>query len=190
MDLSAYGFTLGYWSNYQLSDGKSEELDRGEITETDITIDYTFDLTDVVSVSVGNLHYTYNYAGSDDELYLGCAFDVFLAPEFTIYYAWDIDDDSGMDNLFYTLGVSHEFELSDKVLLGLGALASYNQENALVGDYSAFHNGELTAALDYALTDNWSITGAVLYSDALTDDAEDEGVDSETVGSLNVTFAF
>ncbi|MDH3997249.1 MAG: hypothetical protein OET90_00275 [Desulfuromonadales bacterium] len=190
MDLSAYGFTVSYWSNYQISDGDSPELESGEITETDIIIDYTFDATEMLSVSVGNLHYYYNSTGSDDELYLGFAVDTLLAPEFYTYYAWDVEDDSGMDGLFFTLGVSHELEPCENVLVGLGALVGYNQENPLVGDYSNFHNAELTVSADYALNDNWSITGGLLYSDALTDDAEDEGVEDEVVGSLDVTFAF
>jgi hypothetical protein len=192
MDLSAYGFTLGYWSNFQLNEG--DGIAGNEVNETDIMIDYSFDVTETFSVSVGNLHYTYSAYNSDlvsdDEMYVGCALDVLLAPEFYAYYAWDVDDNDGMDGLFYTLAISHGFEPSETVALGLGASVGYNQENPLVGDYAKLHNYELTVSVDYVLTDNLSLTGGMLYSDALSDDAEDEGVEDETVGSLDITFAF
>jgi hypothetical protein len=75
--------------------------------------------------------------------------------------------------------------------LTLGALASYNQESPFLGDYSDFHNYELSASLDYALSDNLGLSASFLYSDALSDDAEDIGaIEDETVAGLSIAFNF
>jgi len=190
MDLSAYGFTLGVWSNMQL---ESTDDYSSRVNETDFNIDYTFSLGEITSVSLGNGHYTYNFEDSandaENEAYLTVGLDVPFYPEFTVTYGWDVADE-GMTGLFYSLSGSHEFELSEETVLTLGALVSYNQESYFAGDYNGFHNGELTAALDYALSENWSLTATALYSDALSNDAEDEGVDGEFVTGLDVTFAY
>jgi len=190
MDLSAYGFTLGVWSNMQL---ESTDDYSSRINETDFNLDYTFSLGEITSVSLGNMHYTYNFEDwtndAENEAYVTVALDVPFYPEFTVTYGWDVDDE-GMTGLLYSLSGSHEFELNEEALLTLGALVRYNQESYFVGDYNEFHNYELTASLDYALTENWSLTATILHSDALSDEAEDEGVDSEFVSGLDVTFAF
>lgn len=190
MDLSAYGFTLGVWSNMQL---KSTDDYDSRVNETDFNIDYTFALCEGASMSLGNMHYTYNFPGEDNdsenEAYVALALDVPFSPELTVTYGWDVDND-GLTGLFYKLGGSHELELSEAAALTLGVLVTYNQESYFAGDYNEFHNYELTASLDYALTDNWGLTAGVLYSDALSNEAEDEGVDSEFVGSLNLAFSF
>lgn len=189
-DLSAYGITLGVWSNMQLGDGDGDAQQGGEVTETDFTLDYTVGLGEFASLSFGNLHYSYNEPGADDELYAGVAFDVVLAPEFYVYYAWDIEDAGGMDGLFYTLGVRHEFEVSDRLTIGLAGLVGINQENPLVGEYRGLHHVELTFSADYALDEQWSLSAGLLCSGALSDEAEDEGVEDEFVPTLSMTFAY
>lgn len=191
MDLIAYGFTLSVWSNAQL---KSTDNYGSGVNETDFYIDYTFGLGEVVSISVGNGHYTYSFADdaneSENEAYLGVTFDVLFAPEVYVTYAWDVPGDDGMTGLFYTVSGSHGFDLNEKTALTVGGLVSYNQESYFAGDYSALHNYEVTAALDYALNDNWNLTGEAVFSDALSDDAEDAGVEDEFVTGLTVTFSF
>lgn len=191
MDLSAYGFTLSVWNNAQLS--ATDDYGSG-VNETDFYIDYTFSAGEITSVSLGTGHYTYSFADdaneSENEAYVGVAFDVLFAPEVYVTYGWDVPGDDGMAGLFYTISASHGFELNEKTALTFGALVSYNQESYFAGDYSAFHNYEATATLDYVLNDNWSLTGEAIFSDALSDDAEDEGVDDEFVGGLNITFSF
>jgi hypothetical protein len=204
VDLSAMGFTLSYWTNVQLShspqgdidtdgDGINDTsiLDGDEATETDIVLDYTFDVNDLLSVSVGDIYYTFNVPGSTHELYLGLALNTVLSPSFTVYYDWDAANEADLDGLFYSASIGHTLELSDSLGLSLGALASYNQESPFLGDYSDFHNYELSASLDYALNDNVGLSASFLYSDALSDEAEDfGGIEDETVAGLSVAFNF
>lgn len=191
IDLSAKGFTLSYWSNVQLSSGNNDEvfwLDGDEVTETDITLDYTHEFGPI-AVSVGDIYYTFNVPGSTHELYLGLAADVLLAPTFTVYYDWDLADELDMDGLYYSFGVSHGFDLLEKVSLGLGAAVNYNNESPFVGDYSDWHNYELNANLDYAITDQLAVSASFGYSSGISDDAK-LAIDSETVAGITLSLAF
>jgi uncharacterized protein (TIGR02001 family) len=187
VDLSAYGFTVSYWSNLQTSRSEGAGLEGGEITETDIVLDYSFDLNDLVSVSVGNIFYQLDGLEDTNELYLGLALNTILEPSFTVYYDYDKADETG---LYYTAAVGHSFELVESLGLSLGALISYNEESDYaVGDYSDWHNYELSVGLDYSLNDNVSISPAFLYSSPISDEAKD-AIDSETLTGVSITFAF
>lgn len=187
VDISAGNFTLSYWSNMQLSSDAGAGLESGEITETDIVLDYSFDLNDLVSVSVGDIFYSLEGMKDTNELYLSVALNTILEPSFTIYYDWDQADEDG---LFYSASIGHSFELSDKASLSLGALVSYNQEcDYSVGDYSDFHNYELSAGVDYAVTDQISISPSIMFSEGISDEAK-AAIDSEFLTGVSVTFTF
>lgn len=189
IDLSAKGFTLSYWTNIQTKDDVvlGSEVNGGNATETDITLDYTFSPVDKLSVSVGNIWYALDGADDTKEVYLGLALDVPLSPEFKVYYDYDMAKENG---LFYSVAVSHSVALSDKLSLDLGALVSYNDENYSVSeDYSDWHNYELSASLTYALTDQLSITPSFLFSSPISDEAKD-AIDSEVLGGVTVSFSF
>jgi uncharacterized protein (TIGR02001 family) len=187
VDLSAKGFTLSYWTNIQTKTDKGEGLTGGDATETDITLDYTFSPTEILSVSVGTIWYALDGAEDTKEAYLGLALDVPLAPEFKVYYDYDQSKENG---LYYTLGVSHSFELAEKLSLDLGALVGYNDENYSVSeDYSDWHNYELSASATYALTEQLSITPSILYSSPISDEAK-HAIDSEFLGGITVSFSF
>jgi hypothetical protein len=81
----------------------------------------------------------------------------------------------------------------------LGASASYNVESEYsIGDYSDFHNGELTASMSVPVNEAISITPKIGYSFALSDDAEAaieslsaDGDESDFFyGGLNMTLSF
>ncbi len=187
VDLSAYGFTVSYWSNLQLSGDEGAGLKGGEITETDIVLDYTFDLNDFVSLSVGNIFYQLEGLEDTNELYLGIGLSTILEPSLTVYYDYDKADEDG---LFYQFAIGHGFDFSDSLSLGLGAAVSYNQNSDYaVGDYSDWHNYELSLGVDYALNENFSVSPSFLYSAPISDDAK-SAIDSETVFGLTATFAF
>lgn len=189
MDLSANGFTLSYWSNFQLvSDAAgAPALDSGEMTETDLVIDYTANLTDKLALSVGNIYYTFNVPGATNEAYVGLSLDTLLAPSVTLYWDWDKARSADRDGLFATLSIGHTIELMDKAGLNLGALISYNDES--VADFNGLHNYELSASIDFAATDSLTISPSLLFSDAVADDARDY-LEPKLVSGLNVALAF
>jgi uncharacterized protein (TIGR02001 family) len=195
VNLNLGGFTLGVWSNMQLENGNNantgiDNLGDGEITETDFNLTYTFSPVEPVAITVGNYHYTYNVPGSDNELLAGISLDVPLSPKFTAYFAWDVEDDEGMDGLYYTLDVIHEFTLSQNITVGMAGLVGYNQESPLVGDYSALHDFEATVMANYALVQDLSLGFSLLYAAPLSNEAEAAGVDSEWVGGLALSVTF
>ncbi len=187
VDLTAGNFTLSYWTNVQLRSDSGEGYKSGEATENDIILDYSRDITDLVSISVGNIYYMLDGFNDTNELYLNVALSTILEPSVAVYYDWDECD---KDGLYYTATIGHTFELMEKLSLSLGALVSYNGESDYaVGDYSDWHNYELSASAEHAITDQISISPSFMYSSGISDDAK-MSIDSEVLGGLNVTFTF
>lgn len=187
LDLSLGGATLSYWGNLQLSSADAAGLNAGEATEHDLILDYSFDLNELVSVSVGNIFYILDDLDDTHEAYLSVALNTILEPAVTVYYDWDEADEDG---LYFTAAVSHSYELSNVASLSLGALIGYNQESDYaVGNYSGWHNYELSAAVDYAINDQVTITPSLLYSSGISDEAKNL-IDSEVVGGLTVAMSF
>ncbi len=189
VDLSAGGFTLSYWTNTQLSGGDEDFLKAGDVTETDIVLDYSFDVSELLSVSVGDIYYSFNVPGSTHELYLGASLNTILAPSLTVYYDWDAANDANLNGLFYSASIGHDLSLSEALSLSLGAAATYNDESPFVGAFSDWHNYELSVGADYALTEQIVVSAAVLYSDALSDDAE-LVIEDDAVASVSVALNF
>jgi len=187
MDLSHKGFTLSYWTNIQANDDKAEGYKSGEATETDITLDYTFSLNDTVSLSVGNIFYNLDGLDDTNEAYVGLTLNTVLEPTLKVYYDWD---EAKEDGLFFTASIGHGFDLAEGLSLSLGGLLSYNQESDYaVGDYSDWHNYELSVGLDYAVTENVTVGTSLLFSSPISDAAKD-AIDSDTVGGVSLSFAF
>ncbi|TLM65767.1 MAG: hypothetical protein FDZ69_08775 [Deltaproteobacteria bacterium] len=187
VNLSTHGFTLGYWTNVQASTDEGAELTAGEASETDITLDYTY-ANDYVALSVGNIYYMLDEPlANTSELYLGVTAKTVLSPTVKVYYDWDEAEENG---LFYTASVSHAFAPMEKLNVGVGALVSYNDESDFsVGNYSDWHNYELSASATYAITDQLSITPSLVYSSPISDEAKD-AIDSEFLGGVTLTLTF
>lgn len=179
MDVSFKGVTLSYWSNL--------DLDSGELNETDYTIDYSFEPSEMVAVSVGNIFYALDGADDTNELYLGLSLNTVLAPALTVYYDYDEAEEAG---LFYTFSIGHDLALTDAFTLSFGGLVSYNQESDYaVGNYDDWHNYELSASADYAVTEQLSVSPYAIFSDALSNEAE-QVIEDEFVGGVSLTISF
>lgn len=115
---------------------------------------------------------------------------ILFSPTFTIWWDWDAAEEDG---LYYTLDISHSFDLGQWVpntALNLGALVAYNQHtDYAVGDFGGFHNYELSASLDYALTDQLTLSPIVIFSSPISSAAKDL-IDTESAAALNLTFTF
>jgi uncharacterized protein (TIGR02001 family) len=187
IDLSTHGWTLSTWHNWQLK--SSPNWDSGELNETDVILTYAFDLGDMVSMTVGDIWYMIE--GEDtNELFVTATLNTLLSPNLKISYDWDGAEEDG---LFYSFDISHTFDLSQWLQntgLNLGALVSYNQHaDGTVADYAGWHNYELTASLDYALTDQLTISPIAWFSSGISSAAK-EIIDTETAFALNLTFTF
>jgi uncharacterized protein (TIGR02001 family) len=191
INLSAGEFTLSYWTNVQLKNGNTADidwLDADEVTETDITLDYSHDFGPV-KLSVGDIYYNFNVPGNTHELYLGLTGNCLLSPTAKVYYDWDVANDLDVDGLYYTIGVSHSFDLAEGLSMGVGATAGYNDESPYIGEYTAWNNYELSASATYAVTDQISITPSFVYSSPISDEAK-ENIDSEMATGITVSLSF
>jgi hypothetical protein len=146
------------------------------------------------------------------ELFASVALNTLLTPTLTVYK--EIDH---YRNWYFTLGISHGFELSKMVSLNLAATAGYllstdaasypkfdGAAAATTEKFSNFHDGTLAASLPIKLTDAITLTPTVSYIFPLSGDAKDEmkglgmkGVTSAAerdsaflVGGLSVAFSF
>lgn len=187
VDLTSGNFSLSYWTNVQLSSDNGEGLKSGEATENDFTLDYSRDINDMVSISVGNIYYMLDGLDDTNELYLTVGLSTILEPSVSVYYDWDEADETG---LYYTASIGHSLDLMEKLSVSVGALVGYNQESDYaVGDYSDWHNYELSVGAEYTITDQISVSPSFLFTEGISDDARD-AIDSEMVSGVAVTFTF
>jgi len=187
VDVTIGAVTVSYWSNLQLSTDSGEGLDAGEINETDLAIDYSRDINDLVSISVGNIFYALDGLEDTNELYAGVSFNTIASPSLTLYYDWDKADETGV---YISLGVEHSFELMDKLSVTPALAVNWNEESDYaVGNYSDWHNYEASLGVDYELTDDIAVSASYVFSSGLSDDAK-LAIDSESQAGINVTLAF
>lgn len=196
-----YGdFAANIWANYDsdVAEATSNgETSHGEITETDITLSYTKSI-DKLTLGGGYIYYAFDGFNDTQEVYVTAAYDTLLSPALTVYY--DFDEGNGA---FIIASIGHTFSLPKDMSLKLGALASYNIENGIMGldrdgsKFSNFYNAELNAALSIPITKALSITPKVAYSFALSNDAKDamrgvanDGVHDILYGGVNLTLSF
>lgn len=187
VDLSYKNFTLSYWTNYQIISGAT--LEAGNATETDLTLNYAYSPVDLLTFNVGNTYYMLDGYDDTNELYLKTTLNTILAPTFAVYYDWD---NAKKDGVFLALSVGHTFTPMKNLAINLGALGSYNIRNPSASlNYNDFHNYELSASLDYSLTDALKISPSYIHSNAINSNSRNNGnVHSQNIVGLKATFAF
>ncbi len=182
-----YGsFGANLWANY---DG--DVSDHGELTETDLTLDYTFSM-EKFSFDAGYIYYGLEGADDTQEIYLTVGYDMLLSPSLTVYY--DIEEGNGA---FIVASVGHSVEVSEGMDLNIGGSVSYNANSEYsIGDYSALHNGEISASLSIP-AGSITVEPVVAYSFPLSDDAETaletispDNDSSIFYGGVNVSLGF
>ncbi|MEW6569943.1 MAG: hypothetical protein AB1390_02025 [Nitrospirota bacterium] len=196
-----YGnFGANIWANYDTDREEvtsGEETGHGEITETDFTVNYAFSM-DKFTFTIGYIFYAFDGANDTQEVYLSANYDTLLNPTVTVYY--DYDEGNGA---FAIASVGHSFEVPKGMSLNLGASASYNIKNNIMGfdengdDFSNFYNGEISTSLNIPIYKGLSLTPKLAYSFPLSDDAEeaisgisDDGDEDVFYGGLNLTLSF
>jgi hypothetical protein len=193
-----YGvFGANLWANYD-SDSKIDEGDgHGEFTETDLTLSYTRSMGKW-TFGTGYIYYALNNANDTQEVYLSASYDTLLKPTLTAYY--DFDEGNGA---FIVASIGHSIEVIKGINLNLGASASYNINNKVMGfdkdgdDFSNFYNAELSSSLNIPVWKAITVTPKVAYSFPLSNDAEDaiknisdDGDKDILYGGVNVTLSF
>ena len=183
------GFSTNLWANYDTKTDKH--------TETDLTLDYGMSF-DKLGVNVGYIYYALDGYADTQEAYLSVSVDTILQPKITVYGDFDQGDGG-----FVVASIGHSIDLAKNVPFSVGASASYNINNKIMGPdkdgkaFSNFYNGEVSASIGIPITAHVSMTPKVAYSFALTDDAKNAiksvnvGDSSSVVyGGVNLTLSF
>lgn len=164
------GFSLNVWGSFDVTDVNENDNTEYALQELDFTLGYETTFNDMVTVGVGFIEYTFpgngdgsNNAERTSEVYASAGLDIVLQPTLTVY--WDFDE---VDGFYATLGVGHTFELTEALGLSLGGTLGWGDRN-----YHEYHVGNDTnglsdynvkASLDYAVTENLSVSVVAVYS--------------------------
>ncbi len=192
------GFGTNIWSNYDSDRAEvSSDTRHGEFTETDITLKYSYAI-DKWSFVAGYIYYALEGVNDTQELYLSAGYDTLLKPTLTLYY--DFDEGNGA---FIVASISHSFEVSNGIALNLGASASYNINNKVMGfdkdgkDFCNFYNAEISSSLNIPVYKAITVTPKFAYSFPLSNDAKeainkisDDGDKDIFYGGINLTLSF
>ena len=183
------GFSANLWANY--------DTGPNEHNETDLTLNYTYSINKV-SLDAGYIFYALDGVEDTEEIYLSVGSNTILSPSITVYY--DYDEGEGY---FIVASIGHSFELQQKLALDLGASASFNADNLVMGtdvagkEFSDFYNGDISASLTIPVTDAVSVAPMIAYSFPLSDDAEyaieamsDDAESDILYGGINVSLSF
>jgi hypothetical protein len=195
-----YGsFGANLWSNYDSDRAKATGSDtgHGEFTETDLTLNYSFSVKKFNFVA-GYIYYALEGANDTQELYLSAGYDTLLKPTIALYY--DFDEGNGA---FIVASIGHSFEVSKGIALNLGASASYNINNKVMGfdkdgkDFSNFYNAEISSSVSIPVWKAITVTPKVACSFPLSNDAKeaikkisDDGDKDIFYGGVNATLSF
>jgi len=207
MTVGYKGFSANIWGNldtnpYSTTAGQD---DPSRWNETDLTLSYAKSFG-TLNAEGGYIYYGLDGVKDSQEVFLKLGLDTLLSPSLTAYR-----DVGTYPHWYFLLGISHSFEITEKVSLELSASASYlksedsddypeiNSSGASTGNkFENFHDGVISASLPISLTKYISVTPVVSCAFPLSDDAGDEmkyrskkGDDNVFVyGGLTLSMAF
>jgi hypothetical protein len=196
LTLSAYGFSVNVWGSVDVTDVNEDDGEGYSLQEVDYTASYSFAPMEGLELTGGFVWYSLSGLDSTGEVFgtvtLPC---VPLSPSLSVYY--DIDE---ADGWYANVGVSHGFEITEKLGLTLSGALGYGSNN-----FHEYYFGEeahgsesdvlVKASLDYAVTEALSLSIYGGYT-ALLDGAvkrlgEDTYGDADTVfGGVSLGFSF
>ena len=182
--------SIGAWGNYDVGD-YGGDLKSSEFSEVDWYVSYGLPtIADGLDLSISWTEYTYPTAVivSDKEASVGAGFDVAgVALGATVYFGVG----GGINgNAYYELAAGYDLEISDELGASVGASAAYADYE---GGESGWNDGSLSAALSYAVGENWSIGASISYIGQLDDEVLVDGAyayDVDTVGMLSLSGSF
>ena len=183
------GFGANLWANY--------DTGINEHNETDLTLNYAYSINKL-GLDTGYIFYALEGIEDTEEVYLAVSYDAVLSPSITVFY--DYDEGEGF---FVVASIGHSFELPQKLSFDLGASASYNADNLVMGpdvagkEFSDFYNGDISASLTVPVTNALSMATSIAYSFPLSDDAEyaieamsDDAESDILYSGINVSLSF
>jgi uncharacterized protein (TIGR02001 family) len=186
-NLSGYGFTISYWGSYDVSQDDTSASD-----EQDFIIDYTYEIEDTASISVGHTNYAFPTADTySKEWYIGISAPVVLSPSITYYYDYGKEDQGGGDGSYLNLAIGHSLTILEdpQITLDLGANVGFNNKLFIAGEGGDFG---LTAGLTIPLTKSLTFSPVFGYVAPFGDlkDSADGNQKSRTYGGFSLGCSF
>jgi uncharacterized protein (TIGR02001 family) len=184
--------TIGAWGNFDFGDNDGT-LKESEFSEVDLYASYSLPtLVDGLDIFVGWTEYTYptSDAGADKEANVGLGYEVIgIGLGATAYIG---TGGAIHGSTYYELAAGYDLELTDGLGLSLGASAGYLDPDS--GE-DGWNDGTVSAAISYAVCENWSIGASIAYigqldDDVLVDEDDGGGYDVDTVGMLSLAGSF
>jgi uncharacterized protein (TIGR02001 family) len=184
----SYGdFSFNVWGSIDTTAINEDNDDTYNLQEVDYTLSYAFAPSEALEMEVGVIAYVCPGTTCDttSEVFMTATLATMpLTPSLTVYYDFD-EFESGYANL----SIGHSFALTEKLGLSLGAAVGYGDTTPEVTMLSTgkLNDMSVSASLDYAVNDNFSISGSLAYTERLADGDDDT---DEIIGGLNLTFAY
>ena len=179
------GFAANLWANL---DTDLYGTDTHKWNETDFTLSYD-GAYEKFGYGVGWIYYAIDSADDTQEWYATFSYDVITAPSLTIYY----DTDSFAGAWYANLAFGHSFMIGD-YSLDLGLSFGYLDDN---DGYAEFHDGNLSAAMSFPISEYIAITPEIYWSFPLTSEAGDyiknedfSNDDNFVYGGVSLSFSF
>lgn len=189
LSVSYYGFTATAWGNIDTRQKPTQSFTpagaEGEghrsWNETDLTLSYTFNPIDKLSLTGGYIYYGTKYTRETDELFLSATYDVITKPTLAVY-----QDIRSYPGTYINLSFSHSLPVfkiaGNDATVDLGASFGY-----FVGEghywttsdgskYHGFHDGMLKAGMTLPVTKSFSIQPTVQYWFPLSSKAKREDI--------------
>jgi hypothetical protein len=160
----------------------------------------------MLSVEGGYIYYGLDGCDDTQEIFLTLGLDTLLSPSLTVYRDFDT-----YEHWYFLLGISHAFEITERVSLELSGSVSYllskdddaypeiDSDGVSTGDeFENFHDGVISANLPIAVAKYITITPSLSYTFPLSSEASDEmewrskkGNDDNFIyGGVTVSMAF
>ncbi|MCM8537907.1 MAG: hypothetical protein NE334_18340 [Lentisphaeraceae bacterium] len=180
-------FSGNVWYNLDLD---SENGNSSEFSEVDYTAYWSKSFDDL-SLSGGIIYYDFSEVGlgSTKEVYVSASYNTILSPSLTVYY--DFED---VDGFYANFSIGHTVELGflDSTL-NLGANIGYADQDMAAGYYtgeSGFSNYALSAAVNFPLLENVTLTPSIMYYSLLGDADDANAEDDDFVFGVNLNVSF
>ncbi len=195
IDVSANGFAVNVWANYDLSDydGKVEE---NQFSEVDLTASYAFKVR-AVDVSVGVIEYTFPHTDTSNvpstgEIFVGLGYEIGAGFTISSKVYYDFDQ---VDDFYVTAGLGYSYTVNPKTTLGLNGTIAYAGKDFAEyyggGTEAGFFNYLLTASVKYMVTDAFSVGANINYSDSMNSNVlTNEKVDTTVFGGVTLAYTF
>jgi hypothetical protein len=198
-----YGaFAANLWGNL---DTDSYAEDTNSFNETDLTLSFEHNVG-VATLTAGYIYYALDAVDDSQEFFLGAALDTLFSPSVTVYR-----EISHYPGWYISAALSKSLDLPRSMRLDIGMQVSYlhaddegaypefdDQGRPEDDEFSNFHDGTLSLALNIPIGRYLSIAPQLSYTFPLSEDASDEmqarSVDGDDdqffYGGVSMSFSF